>query len=286
VTAPETSANANRLFESVKAACRRTIERHRDFWLLAALTDQSFEEADHPHYRGAVARMTSCAPPVAADLRLGINGVLAAEIAAAPTELVCTHRNQALRPSRLRPDFRVVAPCGTHAALLQVKQFYDLTQGEKWRREIERDHAKYDDAHDVWRVVFFIQLPGLDYPEGKWPRTAEEVRPSRAQWVRKGGGFCGIATQLRAVQTYLGQSPAWSTASPGEWMQLRSASDAALDVARRWFAESFRPAVAWSFDPDRHLVDAAAAVAVWRPPVRATAAGDIAPPPPTVPARR
>ena len=53
----------------VAECCRRTIERHADFWLLAGLTDYSFEESGSKGYRAAVDAMgrSGCEAATLAD---------------------------------------------------------------------------------------------------------------------------------------------------------------------------------------------------------------------------
>jgi hypothetical protein len=249
------------LFPLVAEACKRTIERHADFWLLAALTDYSFEEGRrNDDLEHALRAIDEAAGDTAASakIRAGINSVLREELSVG--EGVCSvDRNQSRSP-----DLWVRRTHGRSAAI-EVKLIYDLTY-KKYYWATKDDGPKLlalrarEPDVELYQVVFFVQLPALDYPGGRWYGRDRVSRSRRKQTVW-GGHSAQFSELMRLIVT----PPAWpGTSSPSRVDLLPLVAPATLDVARRWYQAALVPTTAWNLRPEVHLVDAAAGAAIWQ----------------------
>lgn len=238
-------------------ACRQVIENKPDFWLLAALTDYSFEEGTrNASFREPVQTLAAAgAPaPLVADLHQGINGVLSDALrAAVPAATVAQNKSRV-------PDLLVRGASGDEVAI-EVKLLYDLTY-TKYYRSAAHDHTKLSElrsgrsATAALAVAFSVQLPEMDYPHGYWYGRPRGSRSRTDQRVRSGSD-----AQLRELEQRAGAPPSHTVRGSAQLVDRVAPST--LEVASRWFAEVFAPSASWSFQPGRHLVGADVTCAVW-----------------------
>jgi hypothetical protein len=245
----------------VQGACMQFLQKHQDFSTLAALTERSFEEGERNRaFRESIDwyEKAGLSQELAAKLRMGINRNLVELLARAKG----APPNIEYNPTRSgkRPDI-----CFGHrsdgTATIEVKVACDTTlakyypiiigDGEKLRR------LAGSPGHAI-QVVFFVQLPGFDYPPGSWYVPGSKQCPARGGYP----GYRGIAAQYQAVRRGL-PPPSWPGDEP--YIADLTLSDPDLEaIITRWFQMIFRPATLWRFDKRKHLEDAAVGCAIWQ----------------------
>jgi hypothetical protein len=244
-------------------SCRSLLEED-SFWLLAGLTDNSYEEGSAPHFQKCVKAYedVGAQPGLIQQLSAGINDNLLKNFRSLPQVVGAIRRNKAAgKGGRLRPDFEF----STDQAeiLVECKMLYDCT-GDKYYESTASDYQKlasYSSPRSrLFQVVFFVQLPGYDYPPGTW---FDNRRPhgSRAVMLR------GIDAQYARLRRSLPQSPAWPGPEPFKRALHFPTSEVNVDFLQRWYTHSFRPESerdnTWRFDSGAHLQDSAVGLAIW-----------------------
>ncbi len=237
-------------------ACQAAINANTDFWLLAAITDQSCEEGTRSSraFGRSVAAYedVGLAPGVLADLKKGMNGVLADCIATMPG--VDSVRQN---PSRA-PD--ILFRAGDSETWVECKHVYDCTFTKQFSQVVPADGEKLlrlrSEGRILAQVVFFVQLPMYYYPLGKW--YGDKPCKDRGAYLVT----TGVSKQFSRLQRHMRQLPFWPD-NPPFIRPLHPIGDSAESAMQRWFANVFSPAVPWTFDAATQLRDAAVGVAIW-----------------------
>lgn len=187
----------------LQQACDRLLAEHQ-FWILAGLTDRSFEEGErNAAFREAVDWYDGAGlpAPLSAKLRMGINVNLAHALRALddpPPNIEHTSTR-----SGKYPDVCYGHNADGSATIVEVKPAYDMTM-PKWYPIIAADGEKLINfraqghASHLLQVVFFLQLPNFDYPAGSWYGSHRKC-PGRSAYP----GFRGIQRQYAQLRRYL-----------------------------------------------------------------------------------
>ena len=251
----------NKNLSTFASACKKLLDDYNDFWVLAGVTDCSFEEGTRsddfvkPCDSYADAGVTS---PLLDQLRAGVNGNLAT--------ILSEHcvAGSVVRNKWRGQDLHFQSSPEAAVAFAEVKLVFDCTL-PKFYDLVAHDWDKLRAVQaggfqgDLFLAVFFLQLPRHEYPGGRWYGSAKES-PRRSRYLM----FPGIATQYAEVRRRLPDAPAW----PGEPPYVRPLSSALTmvdaGVFNRRYASILEPDAPWQFDPAEHLIEAAAGVAVWQ----------------------
>src|SRR5947209_2828816 len=121
---PSTASTLNYLSVLSQAMAASVRQRQR-FWVLAALTDRSYEEGDRNHeFSEAVSfyERAGVASEVLSEMRLGINGNLRDLCAEGLPSGHLVQRNK-----WRGQDLRFFDPTGIEQARAEIKPLYDLT---------------------------------------------------------------------------------------------------------------------------------------------------------------
>lgn len=259
---PQTTRNPVVLQE----ACRALVDAksYNDSWVLAGLTDRSFEvgnatefTAEVEHYRSA-----RVSPSCVAKLRKGINGNLAD---------ILNHQNPDLKvqPNYRGPDLNFLGPDGRNIKA-EIKLIHDCTEHKYFQNNVAGDLIKLSNARSVddvlFLVVFFITLPNYWYPSGEWFGKPWE---SRCKYMKT----CGIVDQFDKVKmclrkTSLRHDLVWPDTGCPHVGGLKALSRRIVTALNGLYAENFHAYALepWRFRPSTHLVGAQVGVAVWRIP--------------------
>ncbi len=229
-------------------ACSHLVSDFDDFWLVAALSDWSYEEGIRAKgYRTYLESWTGAAAlpdDLMACLKKGINGNLVDVLRQNPAVLEA-------EPSPNRgPDIVITATDG--GGRVQVKLVYDETLS-KYFTEIAADRGKQCD----YQVVFFTSLPNFNYVSGKWYRA--QTRKARSSEMN----VVGIPLQLAKVVEKLGCRPNWPAGEAFVHSLPCGTAIVTEQLIRNRYAQVFAPKTAWTFAAGTHLRDAKVGVAIW-----------------------
>lgn len=238
-------------------ACAELASTDDDFWLLAALSDFSYEEGTRNRRKSkSFLHYVESVEAVGVDSKLlerlhgGINAALGNILQKRPDV------RQASRRTNGFPDVQFDDPTAHHADV-QVKLVHDGT-GRQYYDKVSADKATLARGSGArLQVVFFTQLPCFHYPPGCWYGEATSSPKRRCHEP-------GIARQSALVVAKLGAPPTWPA---GEVFTHRLAFptahvDEALLLAR--YQQVFKPDVPWPFVAAEQLKDAAVGVAIWQ----------------------
>jgi len=241
-----------------EAMCSRSFN---DFWLLAALTERSFEEGDRNRvFRESVVSYENAGVtgPLISQLRGGINERLASAIQQTGLAADPVMRNPS-KGSDLKFSTRNT---GTPVEI-EVKMIYDMTF-KKYYTSIVDDIRKLEALRiagfpgELFLIVFFIQLPGMDYPAGTWYQN----KPCKSR-----SGFLvvsGIQDQYKCLREQMTKAPIWPNAEPlPAYRLVHPTAEVSEHLLMRWFESVFQPRGPWKFTAATHLRDAAVGVAIW-----------------------
>jgi hypothetical protein len=221
-------------------ACDSLITEQPEFWLVAGLTDASFETG---------------------QLRLGINGNLA-------LIMERTHSVRAeVRRGSIRPDICIDSAEGE--TVIEIKLLYDMTipayYGHKDGHGVADDREKLLNLRregfggKLFQIVFFLELTSYDYPSGRSFAPEWEAHGSRKSYP----GLRGITAQYQRLLQFLGR-PATPADAP-RVHHLPLPAKGTCEALNRWYSEVFRPDMAeWRFQADVQLARAAAGFAIWQ----------------------
>jgi hypothetical protein len=259
------------MLSAICDVCDAILSFDDDFWLVAMLTDWSFETAGSAKFRRAVRSFTEAGLPVQTAERLakGVNGNFVELIESRHSHLKPVHGNRG-HGKGTRPDFRFGATGTGQEVIGEIKVVYDLTipafYGHKDRHGVADDRDKLlkiraaGFAGHLFQIVFFAQLPNFDYPPGCWYAPAWK----HCVWARRQyAGYRGIDAQYRYLRTLLTDEPIGTAAGP-TIRRLSSPSDGAITAMSSRFASVFRPDDGdWKFNPLQHLAEAAVGYSIW-----------------------
>ncbi len=160
--------------DSVSKACQTLLGEpyFNDFWLLSMVRDNSFEEGNAGPHRRLIDRYKLAGVPVPLLdlLRRGINGNLATVLGRERSTLGPVLHNQGEgHDFYVGPD--PFDPAG-HGCV-ESKLAYECTYQSYYKR-IGGDYRtklantrRIDPGGDLFLVVFFVEVPSLDYPAGR-----------------------------------------------------------------------------------------------------------------------
>lgn len=250
-------------------ACERLIEEQPDFWTLAGLTERSFEVGSAPKFSESLAhyRAAGVSEQLATTLAAGINRSLARMVEQCAPSVGAVRYNAANKG--VIPDL-CFGPVGERSeTIAEVKLVYDFT-GADWYGEkgVTGDASKLRAMRregfvgHLIQIVFFVQLPGLEYPAGDWyPPTWASWR-SRTEMLRR--CFPGIPAQYARLRRHMTAAPAWPPGDAPHVQSLPKPSPELSATIERFYGRVFRPSCPWRFDASAHLADAAVGVAIWK----------------------
>jgi hypothetical protein len=232
--------------------------RDRDsFWFWSSITDRGIEEGSrNRHLAESVAtiRASGCDHAVCDEVAGGINAKLASILESiGPSYSIKTF------PNRGR-DIVIYATDGTPIAAVEVKHVFDLTES-KYYANVAADRDKllgFRGEHPttaLFLIVYFVQLPGANYPAGLW--YGKKDCRARSGYA----GTRGVVAQYRQVMTRLG-SATWPE-SPPEMCTLPVPSAAEAAALAQWYGQVFAPCSEWRFDAKEYFRGAAIGVAIW-----------------------
>jgi hypothetical protein len=246
-------------------ACAELLRSRQDFWILAGLTERSFEEGErNASFREAVDwyEKAQVASKLLAQLRWGVNRNLVDLIESCPAPPPGIEWNPTR--DRERPDICYGSSADGTSARVEVKAIFDCTGG-KWYPITAADgdklraHRKPNVPGHLFQAVFFLQLPGYDYPQGRWFPPNRKLCGPRSDYVC----YAGIEKQYKALRKRMATAPAWPTNDRPFVVPLALSNEALVPAIRRWFDLVFDRSTPWDFDEKMHLADAAAGCAVW-----------------------
>jgi hypothetical protein len=248
--------------DTLTAACSKLLVDYNDFWVLAGVTDCSFEEGTRSHdFRAPCEsyRNAGVSGALLDQLIAGVNGNLAAILA---NTCVC---GSVRRNKWKGQDLGFQASKEAPEALAEVKlvfdctlpRFYELVAAD-WHKLVAVRQSGY--SGDLFLAVFFLQMPRHDYPAGRWYGKTE--LPRRARFVK----FSGIDAQFAQVRKSLHVAPVWPDEPPFVQSLSPTLTMASADVFDRRYSHVLSTAERWQFDPAVHLQEAAVGVAVWQLP--------------------
>lgn len=237
-------------------ACQSLLKTQNDFWLLAAITDRSYEEGTRNRgFRESVDsfQAVGVSAMLVQQLKKGINGCLADMIQFSPEILGQVTQNKSRVPDLM---FRTKSA----EVYVEIKLVYDCTF-LKYYPSVAEDALKLKMCavpnRELIQIVFFTELPNYYYPSGTW--YGKKWAKDRRGWLVKRG----IDDQFATLQRHLTSSPTWPAAAP--YRQELQFPCEAIDEARlgRWFQSVFQPDNRWEFRAPEQLHGAAVGVAIW-----------------------
>jgi hypothetical protein len=247
----------------LRETCIELMSSFDEFWILAALTDASYEEGERSSdFKRSIDRYAQAGAPewLLKQLRNGINGNLRAVLERANPTLGRVIRNVG-KGQDLSYDAWKYAP----AASIEVKLVYDCTL-PKYYPSVAADWDKLASLRskgfsgDLFLTVFFVQMPRYEYPAGRWAGRSRDSL-SRQKYLC----HCGIAAQFSTLTRALPHSASWPLQGSPYVRKLTALIGEPLEVGRRRF-EDFQPTVSWQFNAAQHLEDASVGAAIWQIP--------------------
>jgi hypothetical protein len=248
-------------------ACEYLLKNDLDFWLLAGLTDCSFETGGSWKFRRAIDSMRDAGFGTERIdcLRRGINGNLEAVLEREHSLCVRANRGR----GGTRPDICFERPTDGVETVAEVKVVLDVTipqyYGHKDRHGIADDRDKllklrragFDGR--LLQVVFFLEMPNYYYPAGRSFAPDWKPHGSRDSYP----GHRGINTQYRELQKHLRDAPAWPTSGP-YLHALAPSAKKTIALVDKWYSMVFRPKDAsWKFRASDQLAEATVGCVIW-----------------------
>lgn len=247
------------MFDAIRSACVSLVEQHDDFWLLAALTDWSYEEGirggRNKGFARAVDSYQRAGVPahVIQSLRAGINGNLAEVLRSQHLEVQCN--------PDCGPDLGIVSPELTpNRALVEVKLLFDGTL-HKYYANVADDRRRLSNWKspqiECVQAVFFTQLPCFRYPAGRWygASKADPARQTRCM---------GIPSQFRRLMDVMPFKPTWPESGVYVHNLKFPTSVVTEDLLLRRYEQIFESTYHWNFNASEQLRNAQVGVAIWR----------------------
>lgn len=237
----------NRNLSALRDACRTLLsESYHEFWVLAGLTDRSYEDGVKKAMFSkevALYEEAGIRPALLDQLRNGINGNLKVILEGNP------NLSEVVRRPGKGQDLTFVDRETQRVARVEGKFIFDCTF-EKHYSSTASDWDKLaavreSSENDLFTAVFFNTMPYYDH----WPNRSENV-------VR-----VGIPAQFVNLTQRLKIPPAWPSNGP-HIVKLNAPSDeVAYGLCQRW------PSIApWRSDLKPYLRYAAVGVAIWQLP--------------------
>lgn len=235
-------------------ACVATVFEHNEFWVLASLTDWSYEEGTrNKNFRYCVDIYKDAGVPEGYinQLHMGINGNL------------CNAYQQ-----RLPAEYTVIRNKGKGQDLtvyykdmaqakIESKLIYDLTN-TKYYTSTANDFQKLQSVRSVgfpgslFLVVYFVQMPNHDYRACLAPEKDRRLCP----------GTRGIRNQYQLLKSKLTVQPVWPL-DPPHIEDLAWSHN--FEELKKWHTVIFEPTSVWSFETGC-LTDAKVGIAIWQCP--------------------
>jgi hypothetical protein len=253
------------MFDTIVGACTRLVTEFDDFWLLASLTDSSYEEGGSKWFRRAIESYDQVGVPaqIIGALRTGINGNLKALLET--TALSAQRRKQPPKicNSRDRIDLLLRQVDGGCTAFVEVKRLFDCTIA-RYYSDVAGDRGKLQRyvGHGIecYQVVFFTQLPYFRYPPGVW------YPPENKRWKAREITWLGIEAQFARLMTLMPEPPTWPAGPNGPFLRdIASPTSNVTDThLLRRYGQIFTPDCEWLFNATEQLRDAKVGVAIWQ----------------------
>ena len=252
---------ANNL-KTLTDACVELCSEFDQFWMLAGLTDCSYEEGTrNRHFLRAVRSYSGhgVTPTTLDCLGLGINGNLKRILQNRHPELGAVRRTKGKGQ-----DLSFEADEHGRPVKIEIKLVYDCTM-TKYYRSVAADWKKLERVRaegfggDLFVGVLFVQMPGFTWPAGRW--YGNKRYAARSKYLV----HCGIREQFHELSKHLTQSAAWPGPEPYIHALAAPQSDT-MDAARKRFEAVFQPDSLWHLDPAVHFAGAAVGAAVWQIP--------------------
>lgn len=247
------------MFDAIRAACVALTERYDDFWLLAALSDWSYEEGirggRNKGFGKAVDSFERAGVPAAlvAQLRAGINGNLADVLRARGLAVQCN--------PDCGPDLELTSPTASPGrALIEVKLLFDGTL-YKYYANVAADRDRLvgwkSPGMECVQAVFFTQLPCFHYPAGRWygASKADPARQTRC---------LGIRSQFQKLMSAMPHQPTWPESGVHVHPLPFPTGVVTEELLLRRYQEIFIPSRPWNFNATEQLKNAQVGVALWR----------------------
>jgi hypothetical protein len=233
-----------------------------DFWVLAGLTERSFEDGDRilrSKFINEVKFYESIGlpQPMSAKLRRGINGNL---------HDILANRSPWIRPIRnmwTGQDLTFMCP-GNLEATVEVKLVFDQTL-PRFFANVAHDREKLSKLReqgfrgDLFAIVFFITFPNYLPPSGEWSGVFWKGRAFRMR-------NSDIADQFGKAAACFAGPPAWPPQDAPYKHKLHIPAPENLSVIKRSFDTSSCPSLGWHFDPEVDLRGAEVGMAIWQFP--------------------
>jgi hypothetical protein len=231
---------------ALRDACLTVASEFNEFWILAGLTDRSYEDGIKKRgFPNAVKRYTEAG--VAGDLLLqlqnGVNGNLFDALQSEPLN------KSVVRRTGRGQDLTFTHASSDHTAKIEVKLLFDCSYSKHYQSTAD-DWDKLAKVRtspsndDLFLVVFFQQMPQYDYP-------------GRKGYLNQ----CGIHAQFQKLRMHMAGKPA------GPQNGLCVHQLAALTSQTHELASKGRPVRPnWKLNPEIHLQDASVGFAIWQIP--------------------
>lgn len=233
-------------FSSLCKCCQALCTGFDDFWLLAGLTDRSYEDGVK---KGGFPKAVDAY--VAAGLTgkmlkqvcNGVNGNLLALLKDDPD--VC----DPVRRTGEGQDLTFSNRQTGRPASVEVKLLFDCSQSKHYATTA-RDWDKLEKVRasgtsgDLFLVVFFHQMPNYDYPK-------------RSGYLH----HQGIGAQFAELRRYIDRPPLWPVPAPYTHLIGPPSAEVKDLLLKRW-----PPRIDWKLDLSAHLREAGVGVAIWQVP--------------------
>jgi hypothetical protein len=259
------------MLDTIRETCIHLVTHFNDFWLLASLTDSSYEEGGTKWFRRAVEsyERVGVRAEIINTLRNGINGNLKALLETASLS-VQPRKQPAMCNSKDRIDLILQRMEGGPTVFVEVKRLFDCTI-DRYYSDVASDWTKLQKyiacGIESYQVVFFTQLPSFRYPGGVW------YPPANKRWKAREVTWLTIEAQFAHLMTLMPHCPTWPNGASGPFthdLDFPTNNVTERHLLRR-YDDIFVPDDAWTFNSTEQLRDAKVGVAIWkvfaRPPV-------------------
>ena len=228
---------------------------YRDFWLIGALGDWSFEERSTPDFRRYLKSWDDLdlPPQLLSDLNIGINGLLTNRIRQHAGVTKAEHNKEYKKAkNKVRPDIIFWTAEGDFS--VEVKYVFDCTYRKQYRFAIPGDREKNPD----YQVVFFTSLPNYEYPGGLW--YGERQCKRRTETIT----LVVVAAQYRKLCQFLGPA-SWPRTNSPHCVDLSQGTETVTQdrIWRRFIRALTKPDEPWAFSTAKHLRGAQVGFAIW-----------------------
>jgi len=229
--------------KTLVSACE-TVLSLNEFWILAELTDNSYEVGNCSHFRDSIEPYRRFGLPanLMKQLDEGINGNLA-------NALGC-------KQNKRGQDVEFRGPDSRHARA-EVKLVHTVTYA-KYYPCVAADITKLAGTRtsfdgDLFLAVFFAHFPCYKYPAGSLRNAPFPGRKFRTQ---------SIQDQFGRVHNLIGRKADWPIDAP-RVHRLHEPSEDVLRMIGRW-CDEFSMKKAWKFNSQAHLSGATVGCAIWQ----------------------